>query len=114
MITHKRIFKDFFTFRPRKGQRSWLDGHNAVGVLVLPFHLMITYTGLITLMAMYMPWGERQALQTSSERQQLTAQLSPFLPAGRPSGEAAPLASIEQMVRQAQARWGRDRICKIH
>lgn len=35
IITHKKIFKDFFTFRPRKGQRSWLDGHNAVGVLVL-------------------------------------------------------------------------------
>ncbi|WP_288856184.1 PepSY-associated TM helix domain-containing protein, partial [uncultured Pseudomonas sp.] len=23
IITHKKIFKDFFTFRPRKGQRSW-------------------------------------------------------------------------------------------
>ena len=37
VITHKRIFKDFFTFRPRKGQRSWLDAHNAVAVLTLPF-----------------------------------------------------------------------------
>ena len=27
------------------------------GVLALPFHLMITYTGLVTLMFMYMPWG---------------------------------------------------------
>ncbi len=25
IITHKKIFKDFFTFRPGKGQRSWLD-----------------------------------------------------------------------------------------
>lgn len=55
IITHKKIFKDFFTFRPRKGQRSWLDGHNAVGVLVLPFHLMITYSSLVIFMTMVMP-----------------------------------------------------------
>ncbi|MBG6219794.1 putative iron-regulated membrane protein [Janthinobacterium sp. CG_23.4] len=46
VITHKRIFKDFFTFRPAKGQRSWLDAHNAVAVLTLPFQCMIAYTGL--------------------------------------------------------------------
>ncbi len=55
IITHKKVFKDFFTFRPRKGQRSWLDGHNAVGVLVLPFHLMITYSSLVIFMSMVMP-----------------------------------------------------------
>ncbi|MFP3787432.1 PepSY-associated TM helix domain-containing protein, partial [Burkholderia sp. SIMBA_024] len=44
IITHKKIFKDFFTFRPGKGQRSWLDFHNASAVLALPYHAMITYT----------------------------------------------------------------------
>lgn len=57
VLTHKKIFKDFFTFRPKKGQRSWLDAHNAVGVLALPYHIMITYSGLVTLMFLYMPWG---------------------------------------------------------
>src|SRR3546814_12943346 len=52
VITHKKIFVDFFTFRWGKGQRSWLDAHNALSVFGLPFHLMITYTGLVTLMAM--------------------------------------------------------------
>jgi uncharacterized iron-regulated membrane protein len=46
VITHRRIFKDFFTFRARKGQRSWLDAHNAVAVLTLPFQIMIAYTGI--------------------------------------------------------------------
>src|SRR5262249_7400299 len=42
IVIHKRIFKDFFTFRPKNGgQRAWLDGHNLTGVLGLPFHLMI-------------------------------------------------------------------------
>lgn len=56
VITHKRIFADFFTLRWNKGQRSWLDAHNVSAVLALPYHAMITYTGLITLVAMYMPW----------------------------------------------------------
>ena len=57
IITHRRIFTDFFTFRPRKGQRSWLDAHNLAGVMALPFYLMISFTGLVTLTAMFMPWA---------------------------------------------------------
>ncbi len=55
VVVHKRIFKDFFTFRPGRGQRAWLDGHNASAVLALPFHLMIVYTGLAIFYTSYMP-----------------------------------------------------------
>ena len=72
VITHKKIFKDFFTFRKDKGLRSWLDFHNVSAVMALPYHAMITYTGIVTLMVMYLPWGEsrlpagrRQVLQRS-------------------------------------------------
>lgn len=44
IVTHKKIFADFFLLRFGKGQRSWLDAHNVTGVLALPFHLMISYT----------------------------------------------------------------------
>lgn len=57
IITHRRLFKDFFTFRSNKGQRSWLDAHNILGSVALPFHLMVTFTGLIMLIMLYMPWG---------------------------------------------------------
>ncbi len=57
VITHKKIFKDFFTFRAAKGRRSWLDAHNVLGVLALPFYLMITYSGLLFFMYAYMPLG---------------------------------------------------------
>ncbi|MCP6167445.1 PepSY domain-containing protein, partial [Klebsiella pneumoniae] len=40
IVTHRRIFADFFTFRRGKAsQRNWLDAHNVTGVLALPFHL---------------------------------------------------------------------------
>jgi len=113
VITHKKIFVDFFTFRWGKGQRSWLEAHNALAVFGLPFHFMITYTGLVTLMALYMPWGENVAFKTPAERQQLTAELTAFIQPGKASGQKAPLASIEDMVRQAQQRWGRDNVGRV-
>ncbi|MEC8887479.1 MAG: PepSY domain-containing protein [Pseudomonadota bacterium] len=67
IITHKKIFKDFFTFRPGKGQRSWLDAHNATAVFALPFHIMITFSGLLLLMYMFMPWAMNSAYQGGRE-----------------------------------------------
>ncbi|KAI3591187.1 iron-regulated membrane protein [Cupriavidus sp. U2] len=103
VITHRRIFADFFTFRARKGQRSWLDAHNAVAVLALPFHLMITYTGLVTLLFMYMPWGI-QAVYRGDE-QAFNAELAARAPRVKPTTETAPLAAIGPMLAQATAHW---------
>lgn len=55
IVVHRRIFADFFTFRPGKGQRSWLDAHNLASVVSLPYQLMITYSGLVFLMFSVMP-----------------------------------------------------------
>lgn len=55
VIIHRNVFKDFFTFRPGKGKRSWLDAHNATGILALPFYLVITFSGLLLLGAMLLP-----------------------------------------------------------
>ncbi|SCV02398.1 Uncharacterized iron-regulated membrane protein [Cupriavidus necator] len=103
VITHRRIFADFFTFRRGKGQRSWLDAHNALAVLALPFHLMITYTGLVTLLFMYMPWGIEAAYRGGERAFQAEAMLRP-LPA-RAAGTPAALASVADMVAQAERRW---------
>lgn len=113
VITHKKIFVDFFTFRGGKGQRSWLDAHNALSVFGLPFHAMITYTGLVTLMTLYMPWGAQTAFRTPAQRQAMTAQRSAFIQPGKPSGKPAPLAPVDAMVRQAQARWGQDNVGRV-
>ncbi|WP_312772706.1 PepSY-associated TM helix domain-containing protein [Pseudomonas rhodesiae] len=111
IITHKKIFKDFFTFRPRKGQRSWLDGHNAVGVLVLPFHLMITYSSLVIFMSMVMP-----APILASYGNDTRAFFSEVFPAtdnapalGQP-GRLLPLAS---MYEQARAQWAGGHVGRV-
>ncbi|WP_345822585.1 PepSY-associated TM helix domain-containing protein [Methylobacterium fujisawaense] len=96
VITHRRIFVDFFTFRRRADQRGWLDAHNVTGVLALPFHLMITYTGLITLSVMYMPWGLNAAYRGDTQRYYVeSGQITAPRP---PTGSAGELAPVGPMV----------------
>lgn len=113
VVTHRKIFSNFFTFRPRKGPVSWLDAHNALSVLGLPFHLMITYTGLVTLMTLYMPWGMQAALPGAQGRAALMAQLHVLVPADQPTGQAAALADVGAMLRQAEGRWGSGQVARV-
>lgn len=125
IITHKKIFQDFLSFRPNKGQRSWLDAHNASAVFALPFYLMICFSGLLLLIYTLMPWAIRdhypdgraaffQAL--SAEQRGDHAALS--LPAQQHHGarhEAQaralpqlallPMSNLTPMLRTAQAQW---------
>lgn len=121
VITHKKIFKDFFTFRSGKGQRSWLDAHNVTAVLALPFHIMITFSGLLLLMHLYMPWGI-STLYSEGRGQFLQAQRSQMLNAPdearsertrqRPNkdtsaqaSEPKPLTDLAPLVIFAQQKW---------
>ncbi|MCW4453776.1 PepSY domain-containing protein [Flavobacterium sp. MXW15] len=104
VITHKKIFKDFFTFRPEKGLRSWLDFHNVSAVMALPYHAMITYTGIVTLMFMYLPWGVKAAYPNDedaffNEAFGGMAEVREAAP-----GSAAPLP-VRQLLDSARAQW---------
>jgi uncharacterized iron-regulated membrane protein len=96
IITHKKIFKEFFTFRPRKGQRSWLDGHNAIGVLALPFHLMITYSSLVIFMSMVMPASIIASY--GKDTQAFFADAFPATNSVKAAGAAAPLTALAPIV----------------
>jgi uncharacterized iron-regulated membrane protein len=103
VVTHKKIFRDFFTLRRGKGQRSWLDGHNATAVLALPFHLMITYTGLVTLMAMLMPWA---VVANYTDEKTVFAALFPTAAVVERTGNPAPLIDLQRIAADAERRLG--------
>ncbi|WP_436915195.1 PepSY-associated TM helix domain-containing protein [Acinetobacter gandensis] len=114
VITHKKIFKDFFTFRSGKGQRSWLDAHNATAVFALPFHIMITFSGLLLLLFTIMPWGieriydnrgqflqeQNRALVEEKKSEQANNQNERSEPSGNPEraakSESPPQGGIQQ------------------
>lgn len=102
VIVHKKIFVDFFTFRWGKGQRSWLDAHNAFSVLPLPFHIMITFTGIITLIALYMPWG---GMVANINTQQFFEEIYSYRAADATELQPAPMISITPLLATTQADW---------
>ncbi len=104
IVTHKKIIADFFLLRLGKGQRSWLDAHNASSVLFLPFILMITYTGLVSLATHYMPWGI--AANYADESKFYDAAF-PW-PAATDRAGAAPLIPVAPLVERAERTWGAD------
>lgn len=103
VITHKRFFADFFTLRWSKGQRSWLDAHNVSAVLALPYHAMITYTGLVALIVMYMPWPI-----VATYKQPATFEAAAFgrTPEPEATGRFAPLTPVAPLIADARRQWG--------
>ena len=111
IVIHKRIFKDFFSFRRNKGSRSWLDAHNVSSVLALPYHLMITYTGLITLMMMYMPWGVLTAYD--GDTRAFRAELNPGREQVKPVGISADMVQINTLLPLVKSYWGETPIKQV-
>lgn len=106
VIIHKKIFSQFFTFRPHKRlQRSSLDLHNLTGVIGLPFHFVITLSGLIIFISIYFPqahWGvygdgkKAKAAYTAEAYGKFT----------RPKANApGTLASLDAMASHAERVW---------
>lgn len=111
VVIHRRIFKDFFTFRPHKhAGRAVLDLHNVTSVLCLPFHFTITLSGLIIFYLIYMNaglhivyGGDRQAyFKEAMGRYERPA-----------AGVPGRLASVDAMVEQAVLLWGDARVRSV-
>ncbi|MDH4557168.1 PepSY domain-containing protein [Pseudomonas sp. BN417] len=105
IIIHRRLFKDFFTLRPdANGQRAWLDAHNLFGVVGLPFHLVIAYTGLAIFVTFYMPAGIQLAYKGDAE-----AFFNDTMGAYHREGVKRPApatASLDSLLADAHRRWG--------
>ena len=118
VIIHRKLFAEFFTLRLRRAfGRSNLDVHNVTGVVLLPFYILITLSGLVVAFSIYYPAAhealyaqpaapsaERGARQESPERAFLREALGRerLAAAKRP----APLAPLGPMVAQAERQWG--------
>lgn len=104
IITHKKIFTDFFTLRTFKSQRSWLDFHNISSVVALPFFLTITFTGLAIFFYLYLPWG-MQKLYPENPYQYFTEIRTKTVLENQLIQPAQNLA-IEKLLSQVQQSWG--------
>ena len=113
IVAHKKIFADFFTFRWARGQRSWLDLHNLLAVATLPFQIMITYSGLIFTVFLWMPFI---ALGSYGFEVDSVAEVQEEL-LGRQrvdaSGTPAELLPLSTFTDAAVATWGPDSVRSV-
>jgi uncharacterized iron-regulated membrane protein len=105
VVIHRKIFADFFTFRPRKQpRRMLLDLHNVTGVLGLPFHVVITLSGLIIFWSIYFPSGWQMAYPN-----QQTLNVEAFgIYARSKLNKPGELGSLDAMVAETQRLWSGD------
>lgn len=105
VIIHRRIFKDFFTLRPgANGQRAWLDAHNLFGVLGLPFHLVLAYTGVVIFMSNYMPAGLQLAYKGDVEH--FFSEVMGAYHREEVGQPAPPAMSLNELVAESRRQWG--------
>lgn len=106
VVIHRKIFAEFFTFRPeKKARRSILDLHNLAGVLGLPFHFIISLSGLIIFFSLYFPSVWQTAYGGETERFNRETWGTYTRPK---ANQAAPLASLDAMIAEARRQWGGD------
>lgn len=104
IIMHRRIFREFFTFRPGKSPlRSTLDLHNMSGVLALPFLFLISLSGLLIFAYIYFPSSTALMKPLMEVQEQVEAARTGL--AAEPSGKPGGLASVDAMVAEAKAKW---------
>lgn len=105
IVIHRKIFADFFTLRiVRKPQRTTLDLHNISGVLALPFHLMIAFTGVAIFTYTYLP--SAQMVVFASDPASVSGGWFSRPAAGVPDGR---LVSLDAVRDKAAVRWQGDR-----
>lgn len=104
IFIHHRILRDFFTFRPRANRRrAWLDMHNLLGVALLPFLIVITYSGVVVLAEAFMP-AATQVLYDGKVGGPRADAVRAFL---RPaSGEPAAMRPLAEQMASAEALLG--------
>ena len=114
VIVHKKIFTEFFTFRPKKGARSWLDMHNLMSVTTLPFQLMITYSGLVFMMFVCFPWIISTFYGPGQDnKQQFFHEVFVSLPDAKPSGTPSAMLPVPALLEEAEKHMPLQRISGI-
>lgn len=103
VIIHRKLFAEFFTFRPeRSTQRAVLDIHNLSSIMLLPFHLLITFSGLVIFLSIYFQPAIDFIYNSDGDEAENELYDSVNRP---PTGQAMPLANVDGMIAEAQQRW---------
>lgn len=105
VIMHRKVFREFFTFRPwKRTQRASLDLHNLTGVVALPFHFFFAFTGLVIFASFYFLPVTSTMLDPLHKQHEIHEAASTGLPHDA-AGVPGKVSSVDAMVDEAKRRW---------
>jgi uncharacterized iron-regulated membrane protein len=112
IFTHRRFFRDFFTLRLNKLSKTLTDAHAIVGVVTIPFCIMICTSAIMIYVIMYMPFS---AEHYAGGQRDLSRVLSPGLVnLDKSASRHIPLLDFTVVGRQVQSQWpGQKQIRRI-
>ena len=106
VVIHRKIFTDFFLFRPKKQlQRASLDLHNLSGVLGLPFHFLIVLSGLIIFMGIYFPSAPLAVFADAPDARKAFTDEAYGRFSRDKANQPGRLASLDAMLASAEQQW---------
>jgi uncharacterized iron-regulated membrane protein len=112
VVIHKKIFIDFFTFRAKKGLLGWLDIHNVLSVIALPFHFMITYSGLLFFLFTYMVLSTNLQLN-DDEYSELRKEIFPRIVHVDNANQPREMLDISILYQQVKNKWHGDELSYV-
>ncbi|MEM7218865.1 MAG: PepSY-associated TM helix domain-containing protein [Pseudomonadota bacterium] len=104
LFIHRKIIKDFFTFRPDKSlRRSTLDLHNLSSLIALPLHVLFPLTGLMIFFSIYLPWSANVAFGGDQEKRFSEAfAIAAKKPSGQPLQDRV---DVNALIAEVEATW---------
>jgi uncharacterized iron-regulated membrane protein len=109
VVIHKKIFTDFFTFRAKKGLLGWLDIHNVLSVIALPFHFMITYSGLLFFLFTYMVLSTNLQI-SDDEYSEMRKEIFPRTAHLDSANQPREMLAMSKIYLQVKKNWGVDEL----
>ena len=109
IFIHRKIFQDFFTFRPeKKARRVSLDLHNLTALIALPFHLILPFTGLFIFAIIYFPWSI--GVPYDGDEGGYGAEISGYekLAIESANEPGAPVMEVDRFLEQASRIWAEE------
>lgn len=104
VVIHRKIFSEFFTFRSgKKPRRLVLDLHNVSGVIGLPFHFIISLSGLIIFFTIYFPTTTELAY--GGDRRSFNQETFGNFSRPKANAPAATSVPLDSLVAEASRLW---------
>jgi hypothetical protein len=110
VVGHVATLRGLFTLRSGHGAASWRSRHTLLGITAFPFFLVMTWSGLLLFLFVYMPTAQTALFPDDDAAMRFNVEA--YFPPDQPYGERdmvipPSLTSLPEVLRRAEEHWGR-------